>query len=432
MEVNLAKAFANTIDYTGALDNVATVIDISALDAAKEVGRALQNRIAGMNSWNAYPKGGLDDVLSYFGRDKSFLLGHNLLERFPHVMPRWLFEGESQVGDELSTNIDMDGGFDWIQDNFSGLGGIDSEDKVLDLLMSPFAEARAYDSQDGGLTAGCIIPPSLAWSAHQIYMKFSGVYDFTLPVPAVFNTKDFFIFSLNHELAHILRLNINPEAEKEYFRQENSFMCPISFGRDIEGFCDAMATLKHIQMTRDTAFPELIGQLRTLSVSNLSAQKSMMMATGEKARAAMEYHTEPYIKAAIECVRRVGERFYDFTDADLATAAYEIVRQEHLEEHKVRELMQLVTAPIYNLQPEHDAPSPREVQARFDEIEDFGHVKPRGLYNMMLNIRSESKDNQVPAGGRKLDDVDCQFIASHRAAMMRLEAGIELETKASY
>lgn len=436
-EIDLRNVFTNQAPYSGhSLRNMDS-LGTEAADRLRLAGELLAERVYSLNSaLHAYPEN-LEDIkgiLDSFGIPASDLLQTECLSTKPLIVPRWLFERETSMGGmQLGIDAEVDACADWIRFHINAK----SADAIRhlnearkNLLSSTFAESFGYWRKEQGLVADYVLPNTMTLSGAQIFRAFSGLYDYTIPVPAAFSKGRFFVFALNHELAHLLRLQINPEPDANYVSGESSQDRSVSSGRDMEGFCDCLATLKHIQSTGDTDFPRLIGDLRTISVLNGSAEKEVLLPVGFRKRPAAEYDTQPHIEAAIRYAQDMGDDFYALPETALIKAAYEIAKQEKLSEPQLRQLEQLVRAPIYS----QWSPSAREVQARLDEIEDYGFVRIKSIEHFMaMGSQAESQaDRNTILNPRPLGDAEYRIIRAHREALQRLDEAIVSEPKQQY
>ncbi len=434
--IDLSRVFREQVPY---LDDSLRNMDSLGTEAADRLrlaGEALARRVYSLNSaLHAYPKGSEDigSILESLSIPASCLLQTGCLSKKPLIVPRWLFERETSTdGVQLDTDAEVDACADWIRFHINAKSA-DAFQHLNEtsqyLLSSPFAESFGYWEKEQGLVADYIVPNTMTLSGAQLFRAFSGLYDFTIPVPAAFNKGRFFVFALNHELAHLLRLQINPEPDANYVSGESSQDRSVSSGRDMEGFCDCLATLKHIQSTGDTDFPRLIGDLRTISVLNGSAEKEVLLPIGFRKRPAAEYDTQPHIEAAIRYAQDMGDDFHVLPETALIEAAYEIAKQEKLSEPQLRQLEQLVSAPAYS----QAIPSAREVQARMDEIEDYGFLKAKGIEHVMSLLQGQLKgDRSTIMDSRPLGDEEYRIIQAHRKALQRLNEAIESEPKQKY
>lgn len=428
--VNLFTKKAPSFIYE--LKNMESVLGAGAQQTLEKVGQILAKRVAELSLASTLPSADINNVLEALGKSPNDLLDMSIFSIPPLIVPRWLFERETSIGPTLSISTEGSECVDWIKGrtshhNSATLRHVDEE--LDDILTSPFAECHVSLDNNGDIVANYLVPPTLRLSAWQLFMGFSGVYDYTIPVPPTFDKAHFFVFALNHEIAHLLRLNINPDQDITYLSRQNSMDRSVSSGRDVEGFCDCLATLKHIQTTGDTDFPELIGQLRTMSILNRSAEKTVVLGKfGEKRRPAIEYDTQPHIDAAIQYARNCKEDIANLSDEDLIAISYQIMAQERLDEPTLRQMEKLVYAPFYS----QSTPSPREVQARLDEIENLGCIKPRGIEVLVQSFAPRAEGELDPMNVRPLGEQERRLINAHRQALGRMDGSVEDEIKQQY
>lgn len=403
--------------------------DVAALLA--RTGEALAGRVDALGRSDLHGGAGEDigGALADLGLTAGDLLQPDLFR--PLVVPRWLFERQTSIGNHCSTQAETGLCADWILAHLrSGDGHATPglEDSLQDVLQAPFSEAYGFYRSGYGFVSNYVMPTTMTLSAAQLFRAFSGVYDYTVTVPAVFTRRAIHAFCLNHEYAHLLRLEADGQADSKYMKTQESRNRDVSAGRDMEGFCDCLAALKHIQATGDFEFPQLIADLRVMAVLNRSAQKEVRLGYGTRARPATEYYTSAHIEAAIDFARSCGPLFGALSETALIGAAYDITRAQTCGNEMLLKLEQLIGAPSYSQLP----PCPREVQARLDEIEDYGAFKPKGIEVLIDSVSALADGRADPAGVRRLGEMEKGIIRAHRQALARLDGLASAEPKAAY